>query len=88
MNNQSQNAIHIVLAESLKELAKTKPIEKNRDFRVKQVGKTGPYTDRRYVGTRTNCWGDEYRVYQDYKYYKDEKGNRCDFFDVGGEYEE
>ena len=28
MNNQSQNAIDIVLAESLKELAKTKPIEK------------------------------------------------------------
>ncbi|MBO6130293.1 MAG: TetR/AcrR family transcriptional regulator C-terminal domain-containing protein [Pseudobutyrivibrio sp.] len=28
MNNQSQNAIDIVLAESLKELSKTKPIEK------------------------------------------------------------
>ena len=28
MNNQSQNAIDIVLAESLKELAGTKPIEK------------------------------------------------------------
>ena len=28
MNNQSQNAIDIVLAESLKELAATKPIEK------------------------------------------------------------
>lgn len=65
----------------------TKPIEKNRDFIVKQVGKTGPYRDKRYVGTRTDCWGDEYRVYQDYKYYIDEKGNKCDFFDVGGEYE-
>ena len=28
MNNQSQNAIDLVLAESLKELAGTKPIEK------------------------------------------------------------
>ena len=28
MNNQSQNAIDIVLAESLKELAITKPIDK------------------------------------------------------------
>ena len=65
-----------------------KPIEKNREFIVKQVGKKGPIRDRRYVGTKTDCWGNDYRVYQDYKYYIDEKGNKCDFYDVGDEYEE
>ena len=65
-----------------------KHIEKNREFIVKQVGKKGPIRDRRYVGTKTDCWGNDYRVYQDYKYYIDEKGNKCDFYDVGDEYEE
>jgi len=64
-----------------------KHVEIDRQFKVKQVGKKGPYTDRRYKGTKTDCWGNEYTVYQDYKYYKDEKGNKCDEYDVGEPYE-
>ena len=66
----------------------TKNVEKNREFIVKQVGKKGPLKDRRYLGTKTDCWGNDYRVYQDFKYYIDENGNQCDFYDVGDEYEE
>ena len=64
----------------------TKMVEKDRQFKVKQVGKTGPFRDRRYLGKRTDCWGNESSVYQDYKYYRDEKGNKCDYYDVGDEY--
>lgn len=65
-----------------------KLVEKDREFKVKQVGKRGPIRDRKYVGSKTDCWGNNYSVYQDYKYYIDEKGNKCDFYDVGQPYEE
>ena len=64
-----------------------KSVEIDRQFKVKQVGKKGPYTGRRYKGTKTDCWGNDYDVYQDYKYYEDEKGNQCDEYDVGEPYE-
>ena len=66
----------------------TKLVEKCRDFKVKQVGKKGPYRDRYKKGTKKDCWGNYYTVYQDYKYYEDEKGNKCDEYDVGEPYEE
>ena len=66
----------------------TKLVEKDREFKVKQVVKKGPYIDRYKKGTKTDCWGNDYYVYQDYKYYIDEKGNKCDEYDVGEPYEE
>ena len=50
-----------------------KSVETDRQFKVKQVGKKGPYTGKRYKGTKKDCWGNDYTVYQDYKYYEDEK---------------
>ena len=66
----------------------TKLVEIDREFKVKQVGKKGPYRSRYIKGTKKDCWGNYYTVYQDYKYYEDEKGNRCDEYDVGEPYEE
>ena len=65
----------------------TKLVEKAREFKVKQVGKIGAFTGKRYKGTKKDCWGNDYTVYQDYKYYIDEKGNECDEYDVGEPYE-
>jgi len=65
----------------------SRPVEKYRQFKVKQVGKTGPFRGKKYLGKRTDCWGNEFSVYQDYNYYKDEKGFECDCYDVGDEYE-
>jgi len=68
----------------------TKLVEKAREFKVKQVevGKKGPYRGRYEKGTKRDCWGNYHTVYQDYKYYEDEKGNKCDEYDVGEPYEE
>ena len=44
-----------------------KSVEIDRQFKVKQVGKKGPYTGSRCKGTKTDCWGNDYTVYQDYK---------------------
>ena len=66
----------------------TKLVETHREIKVKQVGKTGPYRDRYKKGTKRDCWGNYYTVYQDYKYLLDEKGNKCDEYDVGEPYEE
>ena len=68
----------------------TKLVEKAREFKVKEVevGKKGPYRGRYEKGTKRDCWGNYHTVYQDYKYYEDEKGNKCDEYDVGEPYEE
>ena len=62
----------------------TKLVEKDRKFIVRK----GPYRDKKYIDTKRDCWGNDYRVYQDIKYYIDEKGNKRDFYNVGEPYEE
>lgn len=66
----------------------TKLVEIDRKIKVKQVGNTGPYRDRYKKGKKRDCWGNYYTIYQDYKYFLDEKGNKCDEYDVGEPYEE
>ena len=52
----------------------------------KQVGLLGPYKEKRYVGTKTDCWGNNTNIYRDYEYFKDSKGNKANSYQVSKEY--
>lgn len=65
----------------------TKNIEMGRTFIIKEVGKTGPFDEKRYIGSTTKC-GKKYYIYQDYKYYKDIDGKKCDYYPYGNTYKE
>ena len=52
----------------------------------KQVGLLGPYKEPRYVGIETDCWGNSTKIYRDYEYFKDSKGNKVNSYPVSKEY--